>query len=192
MIRLSVGAIMAAAGHRPLLEAGAIVIGTFILEDATTVIAAGQVADGTLAWSVAVGALYLGIVLGDLGLYGLGRLSARFPPLLRWVRVDRRRRGERWIADRVFRVVFVSRFVPGARLPAYTACGFLGASFARFTAAAVLATSVWTSGLFLVSLRVGTFLIDHFGAWRWLGMAGFLILVVVAGRVVAGMQKDEA
>ena len=150
-----------------------------------------QVADGKLAWQLGVLALYLGIVVGDLGLYGLGRLAALFPPLLRWVRVDRRRRGQDWLGTRVFRVVFVSRFIPGARLPTYTACGFLAVSIWRFTAASVVATMIWTSLLFLLSLRIGHFLMNHFGAWRWAGMLGFIILVVAVGRVVASVQKEE-
>ena len=190
MIHLSVNALMAAAGKRPLLEGGAIIVGTFILEDAATVIAAMQVSDGKLGWHLALASLYLGIVLGDLGLYGLGRLAALFPPLLRFVHVNRRRRGQEWLKSRLFRVVFVSRFIPGARLPTYTACGFLGADFLRFATAAVVATSIWTSLLFLLSLRVGRFLMEHFGAWRWAGMIGFVILVVAAGRVAASIQKD--
>ena len=55
--------------------------------------------------------------------------------------------------------------------------------------AAVVATTCWTSMLFGASLKVGRFLMDHFGAWRWLGAAGFVLFVIVAGRVAAaGMQ----
>ncbi len=190
MIHLSVNAIMAAAGRRPLLEGGAVILGTFILEDAATVIAGMQVSDGKLPWHIAIASLYLGIVLGDLGLYGLGRLAALFPPILRVVRIDRRQRGQEWLSSRVFQVVFVSRFIPGARLPTYTACGFLGANLVRFTLAAVVATLIWTSLLFLLSLHVGKFLMEHFGAWRWAGMLGFIILVVAAGRIAASIQKE--
>jgi membrane protein DedA with SNARE-associated domain len=69
------GLLVAAAGSKPL-QAATIIIGTFILEDAATVLAAMQVATGGVTLFVALGALYAGIVLGDLGLYGLGRLSA--------------------------------------------------------------------------------------------------------------------
>ena len=65
----------AAAGSKPL-QAAIIIGGTFILEDAATLLAAMQVATGFLSLPLALGALYAGIVLGDLGLYGLGWLSA--------------------------------------------------------------------------------------------------------------------
>ena len=49
-------------------------IGTFILEDAATVIAAMQADDGKLSPALALSALYVGIILGDLGAPRIGRL----------------------------------------------------------------------------------------------------------------------
>ena len=47
------------------------------------------------------------------------------------------------------------------------------------------ATACWTTMLFGVSLKVGQFLMDHLGAWRWAGAAGFVVFVIVAGRAAA-------
>jgi membrane protein DedA with SNARE-associated domain len=192
MISLSVSGLLKAAGAHPFSQAAAIIVGTFILEDAATVLAAMQVQTGNIRWVIALIALYTGIVLGDLGLYGLGKLAALLPWINRLVSADRHVRGRRWLSKRVFRVVFVSRFIPGARLPTYTACGFLSVSFARFALAAVLATSIWTSLLFLVSLRVGRLLMEHFGAWRWAGAVGFAFVVIAVGRVIAHFQDEAA
>ena len=71
-------------GHAPWLQAMLILLGTFVLEDAATVLAAMDVQMGRVALGVALGALYAGIVLGDLGLYGLGRLAAMVPWARRW------------------------------------------------------------------------------------------------------------
>jgi membrane protein DedA with SNARE-associated domain len=185
-----IATLFALAGQSVLLQAGAIIVGTFILEDAATVIAAMRAEQGALPIGVALGALYVGIVLGDLGLYGLGRLGSRIPWVAR--RLPRRRseviRG--WVQGRVFKVVLISRFLPGMRLPAYTTCGFIGADFRQFTLAAVIATTCWTTMLFTVSLWVGGFLMDHFGAWRWAGAAGFVIFVTVAGRLAAARLQS--
>lgn len=192
MISLSVSGLFKAAGAHPLLQASAIIVGTFILEDAATVLAATQVAAGNVHPAVALSALYSGIVLGDLGLYGTGRLAASWPRIERLVSAERHAGGRRWLSQRVFRVVFISRFIPGARLPTYTACGFLRADFWRFALAAVIATSIWTSLLFLVSLRVGRLLMEHFGAWRWAGAVGFAIAIVAIGRIAAHFQDEAA
>lgn len=190
MVNLSVSELLRQAGHDPALQAVAIVGGTFILEDAATIIAASQVGAGAIGMGVALGSLYLGIVLGDLGLYGLGRLAALFPWARRWAPTPAVRRTRRWICDNVFKTVFISRFLPGARLPTYTLCGFVQASFTRFAMAAIVATLIWTSLLFAVSLKVGAFLMNHLGVWRWAGIAVFAATIVVAGRLAARMTED--
>lgn len=189
MHRSSIAPLLLLAGKSPLLQAAAIVIGTFILEDAATVGAAMQAQEGAIPIPLALAALYAGIVLGDLGLYGLGRLATFVPAIRRWLPPQRQEAVRAWIDGRVFRVVLVSRFLPGLRLPTYTTCGFVGANLRQFALAAVLATSVWTTLLFAVSLKIGQFLMDHLGAWRWAGAAGFALFVILAGRAAAaGMQ----
>lgn len=186
---LSVTSLLHSAGHSPVLQAAAIIAGTFILEDAATAGAAIAVQSGAVALPVALVALYLGIVLGDIGLYGLGALAARVPWARRLIPPQRQDNGRAWLERHVFKVVFVARFLPGVRLPTYTACGFLGASFRKFVAAAIGATLIWTSALFAVSLRVGRLLVDHLGEWRWVGFAAFLTAIVLAGRLAARAQE---
>jgi membrane protein DedA with SNARE-associated domain len=183
MLDSSIASLLALAGHSPLLQAIAIIVGTFILEDAATVIAAMQAEAGGMSIAVALAALFIGIVLGDLGLYGLGRLAGFMPWIDRLLPPRRQDMMRGWLAGRVFRVVLVSRFLPGMRLPTYSTCGFLRADLKQFTLAAICATLCWTSLLFGVSLRVGQFLMDHFGAWRWAGAGGFAVFVILAGRV---------
>ncbi len=190
MFPLSVSGLFKAAGVHPLLQGLAIIAGTFILEDAATVLAAMQVQDGRIAVGLALGSLYIGIIAGDLGLYGLGRLATLSARIKRLLPPERRTRSRQWIEHRVFRVVFISRFIPGARLPTYTSCGYLHASFSRFALAAVIATSIWTTLLFLVARHVGQFLIDHLGAWRWFGAIMFAIVIVLMGRLVARLQGE--
>jgi membrane protein DedA with SNARE-associated domain len=186
---VSAAHLLAIAGKSPLLQGAAIIMGTFILEDAATAAAAMSVQSGGVAMPVALISLYLGIVLGDIGLYGLGRLAAHMPWALRLIPPQRQDRGKKWLERHVFKVVFVARFLPGVRLPTYTACGFLGADLKKFILAALGATLIWTSALFVVSLRVGKFLVEHLGAWRWVGFAAFLLAIVLAGRLAARVQE---
>ncbi len=190
MFPLSVSSLFKAAGVHPLLQGLAIITGTFILEDAATVLAAMQAQDGKIAVGLALGSLYVGIIAGDLGLYGLGRLATLSGRIKRLLPPERRSRSRQWIEHRVFRVVFISRFIPGARLPTYTSCGYLHASFSRFALAAVTATSIWTTLLFLVAQHVGQFLIDHLGAWRWFGAVVFAAVIVLMGRLVTRLQGE--
>jgi len=181
----------AAAGSRPL-QAATIIAGTFILEDAATLLAAMQVATGGLSLPLALGALYAGIVLGDLGLYGLGALSATNRLARRLVGSRRRALGQDWVKTRIFPLVFVTRFIPGLRLPTYTTLGFLHASLPRFAAAAIAATLVWTTGLFFISLKLGLLMMRYLGIWRWAGLATFLIVIVIVGRLATRIYNNKA
>lgn len=182
--------LLAIAGHSLALQSIAIILATFILEDAATVLAAMQAGQGSISIALALVSLFVGIVLGDLGLYALGRLSARLRWIARLLPPHRQEMIRAWLNGRVFKVVLVSRFLPGLRLPTYTTCGFLGADLRQFILAAIIATACWTSLLFGTSLKIGDFLMQHFGAWRWLGAAGFVAFVIVAGRVAAaGLQS---
>lgn len=183
--------VLASVAGSPPLEITTIILGTFILEDAATLLAAMQVAAGAVSLPLALGSLYAGIVLGDLGLYGLGRLSGQHPWAQRLVPARRRDIGRDWVSARLIPVVLVSRFVPGLRLPTYTTCGFLKAPFLTFAAAAILATLAWTSLLFLVSLKLGALMLHYLGPWRWAGLAGFIIILIVIGRVATKWQADR-
>ncbi len=185
----SLPALLDLAGRSNVLQALAIVFGTFILEDAATVLAALRSAAGGVSMPLALVSLYVGIVLGDLGLYGAGRLARRMRWLREWFGEERLREAGAGVDAQLFKVVLASRFLPGARLPTYTACGFLGCNLRRFVFAAIVATLAWTSLLFAVSIRIGAVILDHLGAWRWVGAVGLAATVVLLGRVAARMRR---
>ena len=176
-------------GQDPMIQGVLILLGTFVLEDAATILAAMDVQVGKVSLAVALIALYLGIILGDVGLYGLGRLAVETPWARRWVPPERFGSSREWLQKHVVKVVFVSRFLPGARLPTYTACGYFRASLRHFALAAIGATLIWTTLLFSVSLHIGSFMAEHLGVWRWAGMAGFALTIILAGRIAARLQQ---
>jgi membrane protein DedA with SNARE-associated domain len=178
--------------HGPVLQGLLILLGTFVLEDAATILAAMDAQAGSVSAIVALVSLYLGIALGDLGLYGLGRLAVATPWARRWAPPERFARSRSWLQGHVMSVVFVSRFLPGVRLPTYTACGYFRVDLRRFTLAAIGATLIWTTLLFGVSLRLGRYMADHLGEFRWVGMAGFGLTVILAGRLIAHLQNADA
>jgi membrane protein DedA with SNARE-associated domain len=191
MPAFSIGATLTAALCHPALQAAAVFLATFVLEDAATVIVAMQAQIGALSISLALGALYAGIVLGDLGLYGLGALAARLPVAARLLPPQRREVISSWLAGRIFRVVLISRFLPGVRFSAYTTCGYLRADLAQFALATALGTTVWTTGLFALSWRIGALLAAHFAEWRWVCAAGVITSMMVTGRLLHGRLRAQ-
>lgn len=168
-----------ARAGEPAFQFLAIVVGTLILEDATSILAALAAASGYVPATLALASLCIGIAVGDIGLYALGGLAATHPWAWRLVERSKRQRAQAWLADRLVLAVVSSRFIPGMRLPTYTACGFLRVSFLRFTAAVVGATLVWTLLVFSLVYRLGPIAGAALGVWRWpVGIAVALIPIV--------------
>ena len=151
----------------PLFLPGVIILSTFILEDATTILVGVWAATGRIAPEVALASLYIGIVLGDFGLYASGRLASRPRWGARIAAHDRLLPFRNWLDDRLVLATFTVRFLPGLRLPTYTATGFFGMPFGRFAVTVVAATAIWTTGLFAAAYGFGTATADLLGNWRW-------------------------
>lgn len=171
------------------LKAASIILGTFILEDVATVLSAVASQAGQVSIITALLSLYAGVVIGDIGLYGLGLAGSRWPFLHRFLTLPSEEQAHRWFSKNIISVVGISRFIPGARLPLYTACGFFRAPFWAFALTAIGATLIWTSLLFLLSLRIGHWLLAHQGGWRWAGIIGFVFCIFAMGRLIGRLQR---
>jgi membrane protein DedA with SNARE-associated domain len=141
---------------------------TLVSEDATCIAAGALIQHGALTSWVAVGACGVGIYIGDLLLYGAGRwLGDRLPA---WARAQR---------DFAPPILLASRFVPGARLPLYLACGALKSSPAQFALWTLLAVLLWTPAIVLGAAGLLTMTTNPlFG----------VLSVLVAWRVASGLM----
>jgi membrane protein DedA with SNARE-associated domain len=173
----------------PLLQGVVAALSTFILEDPTTIGCGLLVAEGRMAFITAMIGVSTGIAVGDLGLFGIGRLLG--PRVLAWGLVSERRlaRGEEWFRRNLVLAVILSRFIPGMRLPTYTAAGLLRASLARFLTVAVVASVVWTFLLLRLTVEIGERLLPLLGTYRWpVAAAGIVLLVVLQRRAVGSIN----
>src|ERR1700691_3112071 len=155
-----------AVGSTVLLSL-AIILGTFILEDPTTVIVGLLAASGIIGVPIALFSLYAGIVVGDIGLYFLGWLASTNPRLARYVDHDFVAPFRAWLETRYVLTVFSARFIPGSRLPTYIASGFFRSPLSTFVLTAIVATSIWTTFLFSASYWFGNSTSEWIGSIRW-------------------------
>jgi membrane protein DedA with SNARE-associated domain len=122
--------------------------GTFISEDAACLLAGTAVANGRISFGLAILACLVGIFVGDILLYGAGRLlgMAVFSNRLvsKLVSNSLRERATDWLQKNAASAVFVSRFVSGLRLPTYLAAGALRAGFTKFAFLFLVASVIWT------------------------------------------------
>ena len=122
-------------------------VATLVSEDLTCLAAGLLVAQGSLGFGAAVFACALGIFVGDLGLYFLGRLGSPFMHRapLRWlVGAEDLERSQAWFESKGAWAILISRFLPGLRVPTYVTAGLLGMSALWFSLALLLPILAWT------------------------------------------------
>lgn len=148
-----------ATGLTALVWFALLALATLVSEDLTCISAGLLVSQGRIGFTVATLACAFGIFVGDLALFGAGRLLGR-PWLrrrpLRWfVSEDRIDAASDWFRRKGAIVILLSRFTPGMRLPTYFAAGLLRTSVLRFSLYFALAVALWTPILVAVAAAVG-------------------------------------
>jgi membrane protein DedA with SNARE-associated domain len=136
-----------------------LMVGTLVSEDLTCISAGLLVQRGQIGASAAIAACALGIVAGDIGLWGLGRLFGRAALEWPWIarRVDPAYRDQlrSWLDRRAGWAIVASRFLPGTRLPLYVIAGFVRLSGTVFAFWALVGSLLWTPMLVLLTARLG-------------------------------------
>jgi pimeloyl-ACP methyl ester carboxylesterase/membrane protein DedA with SNARE-associated domain len=157
-------AITKAMGPTALLLFVLLALATLITEDLTCVWAGVLAAEGRIDFAFATIACLVGIVVGDVLLFLAGRLFGRAflrrAPLNWFLREAEVKRCSAWFQRRGVFAIFVSRFLPGTRLPTYFAAGLLDTSLLKFTFYFVIAAAAWTPLLVGASMLLGREVIE--------------------------------
>ena len=173
-----------------------IVVGTFISEDLTVIAVGLAVATGGLDWGVALLGCFLGIALGDYGLWALGHFGGRrlrrWPFFKRVITEDALKHWSKVLGRHTAKAVFLSRMLPGTRVPLYIAAGIIPGHNKKFLFFVTLAVGLWTPLLLLLTLLIGPPLLGFFedifhGPWAII--AAFVVLIVLL-RIVSLEATD--
>jgi len=173
-----------ALGSNPWAIALAIVLATFVLEDVATITAAFLAATGEITPLIALGALFVGIFAGDLGLYGLGAAARTRAWARNLIGETRMAKGRTWLKRRYVTALIGARFMPGFRLPTYAASGFLKLPFWPFASVTAGAGMVWTTLIFGLVFFFGVMIVENLGVWRW-ALGAVLVAFILAGPTFA-------
>jgi len=127
---------------------------TFIYEDGATLLAATLSASGSLDPRIGLLTTFLGIWVGDMGLYGLGssfgRRTAQSLWLQKYLRPESIAKAEGWFAKHGSLALVMSRAIPGSRLPLYVAAGALRLPFRVFAKTTAVCSAVWVCAIFAI------------------------------------------
>ncbi len=165
-----------------------IILGTFISEDLTCIGAGLLAARGLIGFWPATLACFIGIFIGNVGLYVagrfLGRKAAQKAPFKWFISEKDLQKSARWFEVKGPAIIIATRFLPGSRLPTYFSAGVIHASFWMFISYFLLAALIWTPLLVGISKFLGNELLRYFmlyqnyAIWVFIGAVIFLIMIV--------------
>ena len=138
---------------------GLIIVGTFISEDLTCLTVSLLVTKDQLNPFLGVLGCLVGIFIGDIGLYLLGRFLKWRVLNLGWVRAKLGADKLMRLGDKFDRfgwtAVLASRFLPGTRIPVYVGAGVVGHKAGRFIFWLFLAVLLWAPLIVLLGASIG-------------------------------------
>src|SRR5438067_12152902 len=142
-----------------LLASTAIILLSFISEDAATISSALSIFGGPLSWPLGFVSCFAGIWLGDLGLYSLARCAGKNVLHSRWLArlADPATitRCEKTFAQNSAFTLIATRFIPGTRLPTYLVAGLFAMPARRFALITAIGALLWISVFFALTKLLG-------------------------------------
>src|SRR6266849_4242647 len=164
---------------------------TFIYEDGATLLAATLSASGTLDPRIGLLTTFLGIWVGDMGLYGLGSSLGRRTAQSRWLqkylRPESLANAEGWLAKHGSFALVMSRAIPGSRLPLYVAAGALRLPFRVFAKTTAVCSAVWVCAIFAIWRFIPKTSSGHQKFLPWLLTASVLFAPWLLGKTAVSV-----
>jgi membrane protein DedA with SNARE-associated domain len=176
----------------PAVIALVLALTTLLLEDLAIAAGVALATQGLISWELSLLAVGGGIALGDLGLYALGLGATRVPWLRRRYVGDKSTWARGQIMRRLPSAVLLARVVPGLRLATYTACGFVRVPISPFTAWVLVAVSLWTLGLYGLSVAIGHALAQHLGLPPAIAVALPILVLAAAVPLVRFIRQRRS
>lgn len=173
-----------------------------VSEDLGVISAGLLVASGLLPFWLAIIVTIVGIFIVDMGIYLLGRYVGR-PVIKRapfkWFIKERDvESAENTFKMRGVEIIFISRFLPGARLPVYLVAGILKVNITFFLTYFFLAIIIWAPLLIWLSALIGEPILGYlntyqdYALWVFLALMFIIYLIVKLGiplTTVKGRQR---
>src|SRR5207249_4434133 len=143
-----------------LLASTAIILLSFVSEDAATISSALSIFGVPLKWPLGFASCFAVIWLGVLGVYSLARYAGKNVLRSRWLArfADQASitRCQKTFARNNSFALIASRFIPGTRLPTYLAAGLFAMPARRFALITAIGALLWISVFFALTKLLGS------------------------------------
>ncbi len=153
---------------------------TFLHEDAAILAGAFSTVEHELPVWMTYVSVYLGIVTGDVLIYGLGHFAQKNKWLRSKIIGPKVERIRLWLETHLVRVLILCRVTPGLLFPTFVACGWFRIPFIRFASVSIIAGAAYSSVVLTLVILFGGLVLNHLGFWAWGAFA--LVIVAIAVR----------
>lgn len=147
------------------------------------------VAAGRINWWLAFTGMMIGSLMGDLGLYLIGRYAMDFCISRRWINAERIEKMKGSFSRHAVKAIIGARFLPGARSVAYAAAGATRYRILNFisvlSCVTLLQTLIYLYGTELVGERL---LEDP--RTRWI-VAGVVLAAIITGHFIVKKRSKK-
>lgn len=151
---------------------------TFLHEDVAILAAAFSRVEHGMPLGFAYLSIFLGIIAGDLIIYGLGHFAQKNAWLRSKVIGPKVERIKSWIENHLVRILLLCRITPGLLFPTFVACGWFKIPFGRFALITIISGVVYSSVVLTLIILFGDLVLVHLDYWAWIL---FFAIVVVFG-----------
>jgi len=175
-----------------MLTLFAIALGTFASEDLTCVATGLLIQRGQIGVTTGILACTLGIFVGDVGLWCIGRLfgtaALAWPWTARRLQHHTLRDVRAWLDRHAAGAIVGSRFLPGTRFALYVMSGVLRVPVAVFSLWALIAALLWTPTIVLMTATLGDAFVARITPLLGAGWLARLAVVALALLLLHGIR----
>jgi membrane protein DedA with SNARE-associated domain len=175
-----------------MLTALAIALGTLASEDLTCIATGLLIQRGQIGATAGILACTIGIFVGDVGLWTIGRLfgtaALAWPWTARQLQHHTLRDVRGWLDRHAAGAIVGSRFLPGTRFALYVMSGVLRVPLAEFSLWALIAALLWTPTIVLLTATLGDAFVGRVRPLLGAGWLARLAVVAVALSLLQGVR----
>lgn len=184
-LAIDIQTFLTAESHSLTLLFIGVILLSYLLEDVAIVTAATLALQNLMPPGLALLAIFVGIVSGDLGLYYLGQVAQRVRPLRYQALTNKHfRTVRRKLHHHTFLNLFIIRFVPGLRTVGFTLSGFFSIPLALFLCSVLTATTLWTLIVFSTLYYLGSQVWQQSSHYQWIIIPIAVGLLMLTNRLL--------
>jgi membrane protein DedA with SNARE-associated domain len=132
--------------------------------------------------------VYVGTLVNNYVIYGLGMLARRLPGLRRRLIHESAQKMRRRLGRHLAKTLIACRFLPGSLSPVMLGCGWLGVPFARFALTIAVSAALYLVLVAVIACTLGETVLKQLSGYAWaiaIGLAAIAVVVVALWKALS-------